>query len=158
MHEPKRILVTTGPLDMEMMITDVLLELGFDAWTEKEQRDDEVDAIILPSDSIGLEVLERLDKSQIRRAITIVWLLDPLPPPELSAEARQIGERIAGFDWRRLLPGRSGQIVHKYLPFGRDICHFARWNCIRKLINNIHKFSCIVIGNINATPRTLKVV
>lgn len=128
-----KVLVITGPLEMGVMIRDVLCELGFDAWAENEGRNDEVDVVILPSDSIGLKLLEKWDESQLRRAVKILWLIDPLPPPGLSARARLIGDRLAKLDWRRLLPGGWGQIVHKHFPFGRDVLRLGRWNCIRRL-------------------------
>ncbi len=39
------ILVITGIVEMGV-IRDVLRELGFDAWTEEENRNDEVDVVI----------------------------------------------------------------------------------------------------------------
>lgn len=39
------ILVITGIVEMGVMIRDVLCELGFDAWTEEENRNDEVDVV-----------------------------------------------------------------------------------------------------------------
>lgn len=132
-----RILVITGPVEMGVMIRDVLRELGFDAWTEKEIRCDEVDVVILPSDSIGLDLLGRMGEARVRRAVTILWLVDPLPPPGLSARAEAIGLRIAKMDWRRLLPRSWGEIVHKYFPFGREVVRLGRKILIRKLRKEI---------------------
>ncbi len=132
-----RILVITGPVEMGVMIRDVLRELGFDAWTEEEIQIDEVDVVILPSDSIGLDLLGRLGEVRVHRALKILWLVDPLPPPGLSARAEAIGLGIAKMDWRRLLPRSWGKIVHKYFPFGREVVRLGRWILIRKLRKEI---------------------
>jgi len=131
------ILVITGIVEMGVMIRDVLRELGFDAWTENEKRWDEVDVVILPSDSVGLELLPGLGQPGVRRPVTILWLVDPLPPPGLSARAEAIGLGIAKMDWRRLLPGRWGEVVSKYVPFGREVLRLGRWIWIRNLRKEI---------------------
>lgn len=132
-----RILVVTGSVEMGVMIRDVLREFGFDAWTENEIQYDEVDVVIFPADSIGLELLKMWGEPRLRRAMTILWLVDPLPPPGLSARAKAIGHMITKLDWRCLLPGSWGEIMHYYFPFGREVVRLGRWICVRRLRKEI---------------------
>jgi hypothetical protein len=134
-----RVFVGDSPLDMGRMICDVLLELGIEAWTAAEADCSNADLVILPSDSIGLELLESQDMSQKEGLATLLWLVDPLPPPGLSARAEVIGQEIAKLDWHRILPGSWGELMYKYFPFGREVIHLGRWNCIRKLRKEIAK-------------------
>jgi len=137
-HKSKtRVFVGDSPLDMGRMICDVLLELGIEAWTAAEEDCSNADLVILPSDSVGLELLEGEDMSQTEGPATILWLVDPLPPPGLSARAEVIGQEIAKLDWHRILPGSWGELMYKYFPFGREVIRLGRWNCIRKLRKEI---------------------
>jgi len=133
MYKPKRILVITGPLEMGVMIRDVLRELGFDAWTEKEICCDQVDAIIFPSDSIGLELLESLGEARVRRAVKILWLVDPLPPPDLSGRADEYSLSASRFNWQNLCGKRCGRFIQKYVPFARNVMRAFRSVYIHRL-------------------------
>ncbi len=126
-----------GPLDLGSMICDELCNLGFDAWTDKDSAYSQADVVIMPTDSVALELMRDLEISFMQNVVIVLWLVDPFPPSGLSARAEAIGLGIAKMDWRRLLPRSWGEIVHKYFPFGRDVVRLGRWILIRKLRKEI---------------------
>jgi hypothetical protein len=122
-----------GPIDIGSMICDELCNLGFDAWTDKDGAYSQADVVIMPTDSVALELMRDRKISFKQDVVTVLWLVDPLPPPDVTARSDLIGQRIANLDWRIMFPGRPGQIIHKYFPFGRDVMRLGRWVYIRKL-------------------------
>lgn len=128
-----KICVMRGPVDIGSMICDELCNLGFDAWTDKDGAYSQADILIIPADSVALELMRDWKISFKQNVVIVLWLVDPLPPPGLTAQSDLIGQRIANLDWRFIFPGRPGQIIHKYFPFGREVMRLGRWIYIRKL-------------------------
>lgn len=128
-----KICVMCGPVDIGSMICDELCNLGFDAWTDKDGAYSQADVVIIPGDSVALELMRDRKISLKKDVVIVLWLVDPLPPPGLTARSDLIGQRIANLDWRFIFPGRPGQIIHKYFPFGREVMRLGRWIYIRKL-------------------------
>jgi len=128
-----------GPVDIGSMICDELCNLGFDAWTDKDGAYSQADVLIMPTDSVALELMRDRKISFKQDVVIVLWLVDPLPPPEVTARSGLIGQRIANLDWRMMFPGRPGQIIHKYFPFGREVMRLGRWIYIRKLRKEFKK-------------------
>ena len=128
-----KICVIRGPVDLGSMICDELCNLGFDAWTDKDGAYSQADVVIMPADSVALELMRKRKISFKQDVVIVLWLIDPLPPPDVTKRADLIGQRIANLDWRYIFLGRPGQIIHKYFPFGREVMRLGRWIYIRKL-------------------------
>jgi hypothetical protein len=64
------------------------------------------------------------------RPLTIYWLINPLPPPQLSERGRQIGLKLLNCDWRKLPPPWA-KLVRAGLPLHHEMQKAARWmlNC-----------------------------
>ena len=139
-----KICVIEGVIDISSMVCDELCNLGFDAWTDQDGDYSQADVLIIPADSVALKLMRDRGMSFRRDMVIILWLVDPLPPPGLTASSDLIGQRIAGLDWRFIFPGQLGQIIHKYLPLGREIMRLGRWIYIRKLRNEFKRS-----GNLN---------
>jgi len=129
-----RIYVSSGPLDMHEMLSDALVKLGFDSWTEKENRDlNQADVIIFISDTVGLNLLERYNLVGSRRPIVILWLVDPLPPLDLSERASRYALSASKVNWQYLCGNVLGRFVHKYVPFARELRSIIRSVYLRRL-------------------------
>ncbi len=128
-----KICVIRGPVDLGSMICDELCNLGFDAWKDKDGAYLQADVVIVPGDSVALELMRKRKISFRQDVVMVLWLIDPLPPPDVTKRADLIGQRIANLDWRYIFLGRLGQIIHKKFPFGRDVMRLGRWIYIRKL-------------------------
>lgn len=139
-----KICVALGPVDLGSMICDELCSLGFDAWTDKDGAYSQADVVIIPADSVVLEQIRNRKISLKYDVVIVLWVVDPLPPPDITARSDLIGQRIANLDWRFIFPGRLGQIIHKNVPFGRDVTRLIRWIYIRKLRNEFKRS-----GNLN---------
>ena len=75
------------------------------------------DALILAGQCRTVKGLPGLlRRSRSAGQLTILWQLEPLPPPTISDEGLRIGTRVAGFDWARLDPVSRG-ILNLLLPF-----------------------------------------
>jgi len=129
-----RIYVPGGPLEMHEMLSDALVKLGFDSWTEKEDRNlNQVDVIIFISDTVGLNLLERYNLIGSRRPIVILWLVDPLPPPDLSEKAAGYALSASKVNWQYLCGKGWGKVIHKYVPFARNAMRAFRSVYIHRL-------------------------
>jgi len=79
-----KICVIRGPVDIGSMICDELCNLGFDAWTDKDGAYSQADVVIMPADSVVLELMRDRKISFKKDVVIVLWLVEPLPPLEVS--------------------------------------------------------------------------
>jgi len=85
------------------------------------------DILLLVSDGFHFEGLTKLLSNCGRnRPSTIFWLIDPLPPPQLSERGLQIGLKLLNCDWRKLPPPWA-KLIRTCLPFHHEMQKAARW-------------------------------
>ncbi len=65
-----------------------------------------------------------LSNSNRPRPLTILWWLEPLPPPQLSERGHQLGFKLAKCTWRKLPPWIK--FAKSILPFRNDILKAIR--------------------------------
>ncbi len=132
-----KLFVGGAPLNMSDMICDVLKNEGFDAWVDGAGRSYlSADVIFLPSDANQLYIVDNYLKEKGKKPLIILWQIDPLLPPTMPKEAEDIGFSIINMDWRKILKGRAGHFVQKYVPLGREsICLIKYF--LSKRINKI---------------------
>ena len=137
-HRRLKIFVAEGPFNIGRMVSEVLLDLGMDAWTESQGTFSKADVIIMPtSPEAGLGLTTDWQVPLKSGVVIVLWLVDPFPPPDLSATEEAIANRIAELNWRFMLPKRWANIAIKWAPFGREIMRMRRWVCIKKLRKEI---------------------
>jgi hypothetical protein len=133
----KKIFVTSGTVGIGTCICDVIRNLGFQAWTEKDGNCLGADIIILPANSESVYTKNHKISTQNSKSIVILWLIHPLLPPGLSKDSLKLAEKIAKSDWRFMLPAPFGEFTHKYIPFARGIMSLCRLLCLKKFKKEI---------------------
>jgi len=66
------------------------------------------------------------------RPPTLLWQLDPLPPPDVPPEAEEIGLRIARWEGYHL-PASLQRVIRWTIPFRRQCLKLARYGSLRRL-------------------------
>jgi hypothetical protein len=92
------------------------------------------DILLLVGDGINSEGFAKLlSNCGPVKPLTAFWLVNPVPPPQLSERGRQIGLKLLNCDWRKLSPPWS-KFVRSCVPFHHEMQKAARWrlNCIFK--------------------------
>lgn len=132
-----KLFVGGAPLNMNDMICDVLKNEGFDAWVEGGDRSYlSADVIFLPSDANQVYIVDNYIKETGHKPLTILWQVDPLLPSTMPKEVEDIGFSIINMNWRKILKGRTGHLVQKYMPLGRESMRFIQY-FLSKRINKI---------------------
>ncbi len=82
------------------------------------------------------------------RPLTIFWLIEPLPPQQLSERSLQIGLKLMNCDWQKL---RSPwpKLIRTCLPFHHEIQKAARWMLNRKIKKQALADNCPGYSEIN---------
>jgi len=105
--------------ELRDMLFDVLSTLGYlPVLTEDEDREALDADVLLMVGGIGFDAYAKLFTSREgRKPITILFLLEPLPPPTLGERAEEIGLRAAKV-WRRVkMPlGKFARLIEPVLP------------------------------------------
>ena len=78
----------------------------------------ETDVLILVGDASGFEGYAKLlARREGRKPTTILWQMEPLPPPMLSEDAERIGLRATKMSNRvKLPPGRFSRLIRSIVP------------------------------------------
>jgi hypothetical protein len=106
----------------------------------------ESDILLLVGDGTHFDGFTNLLRNCGRnRPSTIFWLIDPLPPPQLSERGRQIGLKLLNCDWQKLPPPWS-KLTRAGLPLHHEMQKVARWLLNQKikkqaLADNCHGYS-----------------
>ena len=66
------------------------------------------------------------------RPLTVFWLINPLPPPQLSERGLQISLKLLNCDWRKLPPPWA-KLIRAGLPLHHEMQKAARWMLNRKI-------------------------
>jgi hypothetical protein len=107
-------------IELAEAILDGLSALGFlPALVRDGDRDVfEVDALLLLGDSTGFDgFAELLAHHKGSRPTTILWQLEPLPPPTLNERAERIGLRASDImEWVTLPPGILSRLIKSVVP------------------------------------------
>jgi len=138
------------PLNLGQMLHQTLADLGYAPVLVEDGN-----PVALESDVLLLvgngrcfngyaKLLSNCDRT---RPLTILWLIDPLPPPHQSERGRQIGLKLAKCNWQRI-PYPLAKMVISCLPFHHEIQKIARWmlnNKIKKdaVVNNCPEYTDI---------------
>src|SRR3989304_8113987 len=116
-------------LKLGQMLCQTFVDLGFSPTLVDDGNPIalESDVLLLVGDGRCFEGYAKLlGNCNQTRPLTILWLIDPLPPPQLSERGWQIGLKLAKCDWRRLPPPWA-KLIRAVLPFSNDIQKAARW-------------------------------
>ncbi|MGQ0802728.1 MAG: glycosyltransferase family protein [Actinomycetota bacterium] len=114
----RTVLITT---EIAQMLADSLEHLGAHAWVVRERDHATPTPEVLVIVGAGPEFgsLERLLSSWPKRPFTILWALEPFPPPDLPEDTVRRGQRMAEVDARLRLPeNRLGVTLRHILPNG----------------------------------------
>jgi len=111
-----------------VMLADVFRDLGWRPVVRHRAGPDLLDHDLLLLAGLcryvdGLPDLLR--KRQGNVPVTVLWQLEPLPPPELSELGEKIGLRVAACDWGRI-PPTAGRVVSCLIPFRTQLMRLAR--------------------------------
>jgi hypothetical protein len=82
------------------------------------------------------------------RPLTIFWLIDPLPPPQLSERGLQIGLKLLNCDWRKLSTPWA-KLIRTGLPLHHEMQKAARWMLNRKIKKQALADKCPGYSEIN---------
>ena len=111
------------------MLCQTLSDLGFSP-VLAENGDPaalKADVLLLAGTSTDFDGYAKLLNNTNRsRPLTILWWLEPLPPPQLSERGRQIGLKLLNCNWQKL---RSPwpKLIRTCLPFHHEMQKTARW-------------------------------
>lgn len=136
------------------MLCQTLSDLGFSP-VLAENGDPaalKADVLLLTGTSTGFDGYAKLlSNSNRSRPLTVLWWLEPLPPPQLSERGRRLGFKLAKCAWRKLPPWTK--FVKYLLPFRNDILKAVRlvltWQ-IKKdaIVNNCPRCSQITVDQL----------
>ncbi|MGA2324223.1 MAG: glycosyltransferase [Sedimentisphaerales bacterium] len=122
-------------LQLGPMLCQTLGDLGFspDLVNDGDPGAMKSDILLLVGDGTHFDGFTNLlSNCGPNRPLTIFWLIDPLPPPQLSERGRQIGLKLLNCDWQKL---RSPwpKLIRTCLPFHHEMQKAARWLLNRKI-------------------------
>jgi hypothetical protein len=130
--------IEVDKLKLGPMLCQTLVDLGFSPVLADDGNPVALDAdvLLLAGDGRCFDGYAKLLSSCGRtRPLTILWLIDPLPPPTISKRGLQIGFKLAKCNWRRI-PSHSAKMVVSCLPFHHEIQKIARWALNHKIKND----------------------
>lgn len=106
-----------------VMLENVFSEMGWRA-TVRHQANAELlshDLLLLVGFCRHMDGLsDILRQRRGKRPVTVLWHLEPLPPPRLSPLGEEVGLRVAGWDWGRL-PAPLRKTLDCIVPFRRQL-------------------------------------
>lgn len=136
------------------ILRDSLLEIGIDAWIASSEQGSNREADIILSVSGGRMLngfLETIKDFKGKKPVSILWMIDPVPPPELTEHAEYLGILLSRLDWQKKYGKRRGQIIKKVLPLGREFCRLSRWILARRINKEMsHSNNCCYTSCDNA--------
>ena len=129
-----RISILLPPLglypDLGSMLAEAFRELGLEPTVRHRVHPEALDADVLLMGGLcrhidDLPALLRQRKG--KSPVTILWQLEPLPPPQMSAHGESVGTRMAKWDWAGL-PRTRRLLLQPFIPFRTKLLRgLHRW-------------------------------
>jgi len=137
------------PLNLGQTLCQSLADLGYSPFTAEDGSPAALDAdvLLLVGEGRCFDGYAKLLGNRDVRPLTVLWLIDPLPPPTISKHGLEIGFKLAKCNWRRISSPSMKTFV-SCLPFHHQLQKSARWMLNRKIkkdaaVNNCLKYADI---------------
>jgi hypothetical protein len=130
--------ITNDKLRLGQMFCQTLSALGFSPVYMEENNPAalKTDVLLLAGLRSSFDSYAKLlSQYNQARPVTVLWLIDPLPPPQLSERGRRLGFKLAKCNWKKLPPWTRK--LKSAVPLGNDILKAVRLMLTRQIKKDV---------------------
>jgi len=146
----------SGEINLQLglgpMLCQTLSDLGFTSFLADDGDITALksDILLLAGDGTHFDNFTNLLSGYGRHRPSIIfWLLDSLPPPQLSERGRQIGLKLLNSDWRKLSP-LWAKFIRSCVPFHHEMQKAVRWMLNSQIKKEALACNCLAYSEISS--------